>query len=522
MSAKHIQADICIIGAGSGGLSVAAGAAQLGLDVVLLERAEMGGDCLNTGCVPSKALLAAAKRAQMQRKDDIKGITPHEPEIDFCAVKDHVFDTIKTIEPNDSPERFRGLGVNVILEEGRFTGSNTVQAGEHTIQARYFVVATGSRALVPPIPGLDQGPGQEKKPGRDKDRGLDKGPGRDKDQGLDKGPGLDKNPELYKNRVFTNETIFGLREKPEHLLIIGGGPIGVEVAQAHRRLGCKVSVFDMGPILPRDDRSNVGIVRQALIKEGVKLHERISIKEIRHGDLGITLVLEEAGDLQEVQGSHLLVAAGRAPNTEGLDLEKAGVNYDKKGITVNAGLRTSNKKIFAIGDVSGGPQFTHVAGYHAGIIIRHICFKMVWAKVDYKALPWVTYTDPELAQVGLTEEDARKKYGDAIKVAEWHFDENDRAIAERVTQGQIRVITNEKGLILGASIVGAQAGELIGLWVLAISSGQKISAVTGMIAPYPTLGEVSKRAAGAWYTPTLFSDKTRRIVKWLQKIPIKY
>src|SRR5690554_274252 len=311
MSTKHITADICIIGAGSGGLSVAAGAAQLGLDVVLLERAEMGGDCLNTGCVPSKALLAAAKRAHMHRKDDIKGITPHEPEIDFSAVKDHVFDTIKTIEPNDSPERFRGLGVNVILEEGRFTGPNTVQAGEHTIKARYFVVATGSRALVPPIPGLD------------------------------------------KSKVFTNETIFDLREKPEHLLIIGGGPIGIEMAQAHRRLGCEVSVFDMGPILPRDDQSNVEIVRQALIKEGVQLHERVAIKEVKHAESGITLVLEKDGDLQGICGSHLLVAAGRAANTDGLDLEKAGVNYDKKGITVDAGLRTSNKSIFAIGDVSG-------------------------------------------------------------------------------------------------------------------------------------------------------------------------
>jgi len=475
---KIIEADICIIGAGSGGLSVAAGAAQLGLKTVLLERAEMGGDCLNTGCVPSKALLAAAKRAQMHRKDDIKGIAPHEPVIDFAAVKDHVFDTIKTIEPNDSPERFRGLGVNVILEEGCFTGPDTVKAGEQTIRARYFVVAAGSRAVVPPISGID------------------------------------------KDKAFTNEKIFGLREKPDHLLIIGGGPIGIEMAQAHRRLGCKVSVFDMGPILPRDDQSNVEIVRQTLIKEGVELNERVSIKEVKHGAPDVTLVIEKKGATEEIRGSHLLVAAGRAPNTDRLDLEKAGVAYDKKGITVDAHLRSSNKKIFAIGDIAGGPQFTHVAGYHAGIIIRQICFKMFWAKVDYKALPWVTYTDPELAQVGLTEEDARKRHGDEIKVAQWHFDENDRAIAERSTKGQIRVITDKKGLILGASIVGPQAGELIGLWALAISSGLKIGAVTGMIAPYPTLGEISKRAAGAWYTPSLFSDKTRRIVGLLQKLPL--
>jgi len=477
MTNTPIKADICIIGAGSGGLSVAAGAAQLGLKTVLIERTEMGGDCLNTGCVPSKALLAAAKRAQMHRKDDIKGIKAHEPEIDFAAVKDHVFDTIKAIEPNDSQERFEKLGITVIRESARFSGPDTVQAGEHIIKARHIVISTGSRAVVPPIPGLE------------------------------------------KDKVFTNETIFSLREKPDHLLIIGGGPIGIEMAQAHRRLGCKVSVFDMASILPRDDQSNVAIVRQALLDEGVALHEKVSIKQVRHTGTGMTLTIEKDGKTQEIGGSHLLVAAGRAPNTDGLDLEKAGVAYDKKGITVDAHLRSSNKKIFAIGDVAGGPQFTHVAGYHAGIVIRQVCFRMFWAKTDYKALPWVTYTDPELAQVGLTEDEAHKKHGDNIKVAEWHFDENDRAIAERATKGQIRVVTDKKGLILGASIVGPSAGELIGLWALAITNGMKIGAVTGMIAPYPTLSEISKRAAGAWYTPSLFSDKTRRVVRFLQKLP---
>lgn len=474
---KTIKADICIIGAGSGGLSAAAGAAQLGLKTVLIERAEMGGDCLNTGCVPSKAFLAAAKRAHAHRKDDIKGIKAHEPEIDFAAVKDHVFDTIRAIEPNDSQERFENLGVTVIRESARFTGPDTVQAGDHIIKTRHFVIAIGSRAVVPPIPGLE------------------------------------------KDKAFTNETIFALREKPDHLLIIGGGPIGMEMAQAHRRLGCKVSVFDMASILPRDDQNNVAVVRQALLDEGVALHEKVSIKHVRHTETGITLTIERDGKTEDINGSHLLVAAGRAPNTDGLDLEKAGVVYDKKGITVDAHLRSSNKKIFAIGDVAGGPQFTHIAGYHAGIIIRQVCFKMFWAKVDYKALPWVTYTDPELAQVGLTEAEARKKHGDGIKVVEWRFDENDRAIAERTTKGQIRVVTNKKGLILGASIVGPQAGELSGLWTLAVANNMKIGAITNMIAPYPTLGEVSKRAAGAWYTLSLFSDKTRGGVRFLQKLP---
>ncbi len=472
------KVDICIIGAGSGGLSVAAGAAQLGLKTVLIERAEMGGDCLNTGCVPSKALLAAAKRAQTHRKSDIKGIKGHEPEIDFSAVKDHVRETIKTIEPNDSQERFEGMGVTVIREHTRFIGPDTVQAGEKTIKARYFVVAAGSRAAVPPIPGLEE------------------------------------------NKVYTNENIFELREKPDHLLIIGGGPIGIEMAQAHRRLGVKVSVFDMGSILPRDDQDNVKIIRDTLEKEDVNLYENISIQEVKHGADGVSLIVEKESETEEIKGSHLMVAAGRKPNTDGLDLDNAGIETNKKGIVVDDHLRSSNKRVFAIGDIAGGPQFTHIAGYHAGIIIRIICFKMFWAKADYKALPWVTYTDPEIAQVGMTEDEAHKQHGEDIKVAKWEFEENDRAIAERATKGRLKVITDKKGKILGASMIGAQAGELIGLWQLVVTNGMKMKDITGMIAPYPTLGEVNKRAAGAWYTPKLFSDKTRRIVGLLQKLPV--
>lgn len=477
MSNKILTPDLCIIGAGSGGLSVAAGAAQLGMDTVLLEKSAMGGDCLNTGCVPSKALLAAGKRAQMHRKDDIKGIKAHEPEIDFAAVKDHVFDTIATIEPHDSPERFRELGVNVILEGGTFIAHDTVKAGDTIIKAKKFIISTGSRAFVPPIKGLE------------------------------------------KDKVFTNETIFNLREKPSHLLVVGGGPIGIEMAQAHRRLGCDVSVLDIGSILPRDDQKNVEIVREALIKEGINLLEHAAAKEVKYNaGNDVTVIIERDGKTEEINGSHILVAAGRTPNIDSIGLDEAKVKYNRRGIKVNDHLKTSNSKIWAIGDVAGGPQFTHVAGYHAGVIIRQACFGMFWAKVDYTALPWVTYTDPELAQVGLTEQGAIEKYGeDNIKTVEWHFDENDRAIAERTTKGQIRVVTNKKGLIFGASIVGPQAGELIGMWALAISSKQKIGAITGMIAPYPTLGEASKRAAGAWYTPSLFSNKTRRIVKIMKK-----
>lgn len=473
MGKTALKPDICIIGAGSGGLSVAAGAAQLGMNVVLLEKAQMGGDCLNTGCVPSKALLAAAKRAHLYFKNDIKGIAAQAPNIDYAAVKDHVFETIQTIAPNDSVERFQSLGVNVITQKGYFTAPDIVECDDHIIKARRCVIATGSHAFVPPIAGLD------------------------------------------KEKIYTNETIFQLREKPEHLLVLGAGPIGIEMAQAHKRLGCAVSVFDMGTLLPRDDEQNVAILRKALKNEGIDIYEKIAIKRVEHGK-HVTITLEQDGRNFEISGSHLLTAAGRRASIDGLGLEKAGIKTNAAGIMVDKHLKTSNKKVFAIGDVAGGPQFTHVAGYHAGIIIRQICFGMFWAKTNYTALPWVTYTDPELAQVGLTERTARAQYGDDVHVAEWHFGENDRAIAERTTCGQIRVITNKKGLILGASIIGAHAGELIGLWAFTISAGHKIGAVAGMIAPYPTLGEVSKRAAGAWYTPSLFSDKTRKIVKLLK------
>ena len=473
-----MQADVCIIGAGSGGLTVAAVTAQLGLKTVLIEKGDMGGDCLNTGCVPSKAFLAAAKRAQSFRKEDIKGIRPQEPVIDFSAVKDHVRDTIKAIEPHDSQERFEKLGVSVLRDHARFIDKKTIQAGNKFIEAHYFVVATGSSPVVPPVPGLN------------------------------------KNNE----RVFTNESIFGLRDKPDHLLTLGGGPIGIEMAQAHARLGCKVSVLDMGPILPRDDKICVAVVRDALQAENINLYENIKIREVRHAANSLTLIAEKEGKEIVLDGSHLLVAAGRRPNTDGLDLEKAGIEFDKKGIKVNARMRTSNKKVYAAGDVTGGPQFTHISGYQAGIIIRNICFKLP-ARVDYTALPWVTYTDPELAQTGLTEDAARLLYGANIRVTEYYFKENDRAVTERTTNGLIRIVTKKSGQIIGASIVGPHAGELLGEWALAISKGMKISAIASTVHPYPTLGEVSQRAAGAWYKPALFSKRTQLLVSFLKRLP---
>ncbi len=306
-------------------------------------------------------------------------------------------------------------------------------------------------------------------------------------------------------------------DKPKHLIIIGGGPIGIEMAQAHMRLGCKVSAIDMAKILPRDDQQNVAILYDILIHEGIALHEKATVKSVHHTKKTVSVEIKKGRKTETIKGSHLLVAAGRTPNIDGLGLDKAGIETNKSGVDVDDHLKTTNKHVYAIGDVAGGPQFTHVAGYHAGLIIRQICFGLFWTKVNYSALPWVTYTDPELAQVGLTHKAAIEKHGeDEIKVVESLLTDNDRAIAERNTNGQLRVITNNKGVILGASMIGAQAGEIIQLWGLAISKNMKVGDVAGMISPYPTMMEINKRAAGAWFKPQLFSDKTRAIVKYLK------
>ena len=471
-----IKCDICVIGAGSGGLSVAAGASQMGAKTVLIEKGKMGGDCLNTGCVPSKSLIAASHAAEAIRNSGRFGVNGHEPSIDFARVNDHVHSVIAGIAPHDSVERFEGLGVQVIKETAKFVGRNEVEAGGKRIRARRFVVATGSSAAVPPIPGLD---------------GVS---------------------------YMTNETVFELRERPEHLIVIGGGPIGAELAQAHRRLGSEVTILEMFRILGRDDRDAAEVVRKRMAAERIAMLEGISITGVAKKGNGIAVTIEKDGEQKTVSGSHLLVAAGRRANVEGLGLEAAGIEYSPKGITVDARLRTTNKKVFAIGDVAGGLQFTHVAGYHAGIVIRNALFSLP-AKADKAVVPWVTYTDPEIAHVGLTEAEARKSHGDGIKVLTWSFEENDRAQAEQETEGLVKVVVGPKGRILGATIAGPHAGELLQPWVLAITQKLKIGAMANIIAPYPTLGEVNKRVAGSYYTPSLFSERTRRVVGWLQMLP---
>ena len=468
---NRIKTDLLIIGAGSGGLSVAAGASQMGADVVLLEGHKMGGDCLNFGCVPSKALIATGKAAYGQQHSAQLGVTNAGGEVDYAAAKDHVADVIAQIAPVDSQERFEGFGVKVIREYGRFISDDEVQAGDTIIKARRIVIATGSSPLVPPISGLDKTPYE------------------------------------------TNETLFNLREKPDHLLIIGGGPIGMEMAQAHIRMGVKVTVIEGDKALSKDDPELAAIVLQTLKDEGVEIAEGAQAAEIR-GDIGAIEV--EAKDGRVFKGSHLLVAVGRKANMDRLDLDKAGIEPIKNGIKVDDSLRTTNRKVYAIGDVAGGMQFTHVAGYHGGVVIRSLMFALP-AKAKTAHIPWATYTDPELSQVGLSEAQAKEKHGDKLEVVRFHYNHNDRAIAERKTKGLIKVMV-VKGRPVGASIVGYQAGELINLWALALANNMKMSQIASMVAPYPTIGEINKRAAGAYFSPRLFeSDLVKTVVRLVQR-----
>ncbi|MEM6564136.1 MAG: FAD-dependent oxidoreductase [Pseudomonadota bacterium] len=468
---ERVKTDVLILGAGSGGLSVAAGASQMGADVVLLEGHKMGGDCLNFGCVPSKALIASGKAAFSQRHASVYGVANGRGDADYAAAKDHVHDVIAQIAPVDSQERFEGFGVRVIRDFGRFISPTEVQAGTTIITARRIVIATGSSPLVPPIPGLQDVPFE------------------------------------------TNETLFDLRDKPDHLLIIGGGPIGMEMAQAHIRLGSQVTVIEAAQALGQDDPELAAVVLDSLRAEGVLIEENTKAAEIK-GSAGAVEVVTQDG--RSFKGSHLLLAVGRKANIEGLGLDVAGINTRDNGIDVDAGLRTSNRKVYAIGDVAGGMQFTHVAGYHAGVIIRSMLFGLR-SKAKSAHIPWATYTEPELSHVGLTEAQARKAHGPALEVVRFDYAHNDRAIAERKTKGFIKVMVY-KSRPVGASIVGYQAGELINLWALALANRMKMSQIAAMVSPYPTIGEVNKRAVGAYFSPRLFDNATvKRIVGLVQR-----
>ncbi len=467
-----LTTDICVIGAGSGGLSVAAAAALMRVPVILIERNRMGGECLNTGCVPSKALIAAGKHAAAMRDAVAFGFSPVEIKPAFNRINAHIRSVIAAVAPIDSAERFQALGAKVIEGEARFIDKRTVQVGEQLVRARRFVVATGSAPAIPPIPGLRDVP------------------------------------------FLTNESLFGLARRPQRLLVIGAGPVGMEMAQAHARLGSEVVAVSQGPVLEREDAEAARLVRLALERDGVIFRTGAVIERIDGAGEKLQAVVSGPAGRETIEATHILVAAGRMPVTDGLGLDKAGIAVTQAGIAVNARMKTSNRRVYAIGDAVGPPQFTHRANYHAGLVIRNGLFRLPVRATD-ALLPRVTFTDPEIAAIGLSESEAFAM-GPGVRALRWPFAENDRAQAERRTEGFIKVMVDRKGRILGVTIAGHNAGELLTPWTLAMAHGLKIGAMTGITFPYPTYSEVSKRVATAYLLPQLQRPALQRLLRFLR------
>jgi pyruvate/2-oxoglutarate dehydrogenase complex dihydrolipoamide dehydrogenase (E3) component len=466
--------DLAVIGAGAAGLSVTAAAAQLGLRVALIERDRMGGDCLNAGCVPSKALLAAAHAALAARRAGRFGIRLPEPAIDWQAVAAQVAAAIAAIAPMDSVARYRALGATVIQAEARFADPGALMVDGRRLTARRIVVAAGSSAAIPPIPGLEAVP------------------------------------------FLTHASLFAEMPRPSHLLILGGGPVGLEMAAAHAALGRRVTLIERAAIAGAEDPELAGALRTALRRQGVAIIEGVAVAAVTPGPV---LVLTDG---MRIGGSHLLVAVGRRPNLARLALEAGQVQAGPRGIVTDRGLRSlTNRRVFAVGDIADpaglGPRaFTHVGAYHAAIVVRRAIFRLP-ARLDYAALPRVIYTKPELAQVGMTEAEAREA-GLTIRVLRWPLAENDRAIAEQDTVGMVKLVV-ARGRVIGAGILAPHAGEMIGQWALAIAARVRLSTMAGLILPYPTRAEAGKRAAGSYYAASLFSPRMRALVRALARLP---
>jgi pyruvate/2-oxoglutarate dehydrogenase complex dihydrolipoamide dehydrogenase (E3) component len=476
---NEFRPDICVIGAGAGGLAAAAAAAAMGVPVVLIETGRMGGQSLNSGSIPSKALLAAAERANVLRSAARFGVKSARTGIDFAAVSSHVRRSVEAVAPQNSAERFTGLGVRVIAGAARFKDPGTVAAAGAIVKARRFIIATGTLPIIPAIPGLAE------------------------------------------TQYLTPETIFDLADCPRHLIVIGAGRTGLELAQAFRRIGSEVTVIEAATPLRREDRECVAVVLDALADEGIKLRIGVQIAQIRRVPARVQVVLARADGAassgeEMIEASHILVAAGRRPNTDGLDLEAAGVRHEPDRIVVDKRLRTTNKKIYAIGDVIGGPRFAHAAHHHAGLVVRNALFRHP-VTLAPGTIPRVIFTDPELAHVGLREDEARAQAG-AIRILRWPYRENDRAITAASTDGHIKVITNRRGDILGATIVGVQAAENIAVWALAVGQKLNIGVLAGVVLPYPTYAELGKRAAITYFMRGLTGAWVRRIIGWLRRL----
>ena len=464
MSRTVLTPDLCVIGAGSGGLVTAAGAAMLGRSVVLFEAGKMGGDCLNYGCVPSKALLAAAHRMHQVRTAHKLGVNATAAGVDFPAVMDHVRGAIKTIEPADSQERFEGLGVTVIRERARFADADTVVSDGYEIRAKRIVVATGGRAALPAVEGLADTP------------------------------------------HLTNETIWELDALPDHLAILGGGPIGMELGQAFVRLGAKVTIIEAAKVLAPFEREHAELAAAQLRADGAEIIEGMAAERAETSSDGVALTLKDG---RRIEASHLLVAAGRQPNVEGLGLEAAGIEHDAKGLVCDDRLRTTNRRVFAAGDIAGKGALTHIAGWHGSVIVRNLYFGLP-TNAASAAIPACVYTEPGLAKIGLTEAEARERHGESVSVSEWSFGDNDRAVAEGAPEGGVKLVLGKGGKVLGAHAAGARADDVLAYVASVMASGGKASALTSPVLPYPTRAEAFKRAASRHYESLVFGPLAKR------------
>lgn len=464
---NRLSFDICIIGAGSGGLSVAAAAARLGRKVVIVERARMGGDCLNYGCIPSKSLLATARRAHIIRSSAPFGVDAGEPRVDFPRVMACVKESIAKVALRDSVERFEKLGCKIIHGAAQFATPSTVRVGDDSISARRFVIATGSSPAGLAVPGAEEVP------------------------------------------FLTNQTIFDLDRLPPHLIIVGGGIEGLEMAQAFRRLGSRVTVIEASDPLRREDKDLSTIVVGRLREEGVVIMDHCPVVELRRTEKGILAVLGPRH--QTVEGTHVLFAVGRKPNLEDLNLAAAGIAFSQKGIEVDATMRTVNPKVYALGDVvAANMPFTHAATYQASVVVKNTLFRMP-AQAHYRQIPRVTYTDPELAWVGLSAEEA-ETMGLGPRLLRAQFRDNDRAVTEGRTEGLVKVVLDRHSRVVGAGIVGLSAGELILPWVEMVKGRRKIRAMAEIVAPYPTLSDASRQAAVANFAAIASRTWVRRVL----------
>lgn len=466
--------DLGVIGGGAAGLTVAAGAGQLGVKVLLIEKEDkLGGDCLHYGCVPSKTLIRTARvRHLMGRAGDFGLPEVDLAPVDYAKVAKRIKEVIDIIQVHDSVERFNSLGAEVRFGEARFMDAHTISLNGGKVSARSWVIATGSSPSAPPIKGLDEVP------------------------------------------YLTNVDVFSLQELPESLVVLGGGPIAVKMAQSFQRLGSKVTVIQRSnQILSREDEDMARYVMEGMQEDGVRFVLGSKVNEVRKADGGVEVLLESGGENITVSASQLLVAMGRRANTAGMGLEDIGVQLERGAVVVDTRMRTSVSGIYAAGDVTGKYLFTHAAGYEGSIVVSNAVFRLP-RKADYTWLPWCTYTDPELAGVGMNEK-AAQKAGINYKTVVEEFSSSDRALAEGEGRGRIKLVLNEKGKPVGCQIAAVHAGELLSEWVAAVNGKVGLATLAGAIHPYPTMSEMNKKVAGKLLGEKLFSDRVRKILKLL-------